>query len=222
MAAGEVQLRVEGVAKQFGGVTAVDEVSLEVREGEILSVIGPNGAGKTSLLNMVSGFYRPDRGRISFEGAEITSLPPSRIAELGIARTFQNIALFKGMTVLDNLMLGRHVRMKAGVLASFVYWGFAQKEEIAAVITHKDDPKEKQWFRSLGETAKSRGVKVLYSEDLNAAALESTVKNLKPTHILSFYYRHMIPMSVLNAAPMALNAVRALATTWSICASRSP
>jgi ABC-type branched-subunit amino acid transport system ATPase component len=92
-------------------------------------VIGPNGAGKTSLLNMVSGFYQPDRGRISFEGADITSLPPSRIAELGIARTFQNIALFKGMTVLDNLMLGRHVRMKAGVLASFVYWGFAQKEE---------------------------------------------------------------------------------------------
>ena len=131
MAAGEVQLRVEGVAKQFGGVTAVDEVSLEVREGEILSVIGPNGAGKTSLLNMVSGFYEPDRGRITFEGADITSLPPSRIAELGIARTFQNIALFKGMTVLDNLMPGRHVRMKAGVLASFVYWGLAQKEEIA-------------------------------------------------------------------------------------------
>ena len=131
MAAGQVQLRVEGVAKQFGGVTAVDEVSLEVHEGEILSVIGPNGAGKTSLLNMVSGFYQPDRGRISFEGADITSLAPSRIAELGIARTFQNIALFKGMTVLDNLMLGRHVRMKAGVLASFVYWGFAQKEEIA-------------------------------------------------------------------------------------------
>ena len=131
MTAGQVQLRAERVAKQFGGVTAVDEVSLVVHEGEILSVIGPNGAGKTSLLNMVSGFYQPDRGSISFEGADITSLPPSRIAELGIARTFQNIALFKGMTVLDNLMLGRHVRMKAGVLASFIYWGLAQKEEIA-------------------------------------------------------------------------------------------
>jgi branched-chain amino acid transport system ATP-binding protein len=126
-----IQLRVDGVAKQFGGVTAVDEVSLEVRTGEILSVIGPNGAGKTSLLNMISGFYQPDRGRIVFEGEDITRLPPSRVAERGIARTFQNIALFKGMTVLDNLMLGRHVRMKAGVLASFVYWGFAQKEEIA-------------------------------------------------------------------------------------------
>ena len=131
MAAGELQLSIEGVAKQFGGVTAVDDLSLEVREGEVLSIIGPNGAGKTSLLNMVSGFYRPDRGRITFEGEDITRLSPSRIAERGFARTFQNIALFKGMTVLDNLMLGRHVRMKSGVFSSFVYWGLAQKEEIA-------------------------------------------------------------------------------------------
>ena len=131
MATGDVQLRIDGVAKQFGGVTAVDDVSIEVRTGEILSIIGPNGAGKTSLLNMVSGFYRPDRGRIVFEGEDITELAPSRVAERGIARTFQNIALFKGMTVLDNLMLGRHVRMKAGVFSSFVYWGLAQKEEIA-------------------------------------------------------------------------------------------
>ena len=131
MAAGQAQLRVDDVAKHFGGVTAVDGVSFEVRTGEILSIIGPNGAGKTSLLNMVSGFYRPDRGRITFENEDITRLAPSRIAERGIARTFQNIALFKGMTVLDNLMLGRHVRMRAGVFASFVYWGLAQKEEIA-------------------------------------------------------------------------------------------
>ena len=131
MATGDVQLRIDGVAKQFGGVTAVDDVSIEVRTGEILSIIGPNGAGKTSLLNMVSGFYRPDRGRIVFEGEDITELAPSRVAERGIARTFQNIALFKGMTVLDNLMLGRHVRMKSGVFSSFVYWGLAQKEEIA-------------------------------------------------------------------------------------------
>jgi branched-chain amino acid transport system ATP-binding protein len=98
VAAGEAQLRVEDVAKHFGGVIAVDGVSFEVREGEILSIIGPNGAGKTSLLNMVSGFYRPDRGRITFEGEDITHMPPSRIAERGVARTFQNIALFKGMT----------------------------------------------------------------------------------------------------------------------------
>jgi branched-chain amino acid transport system ATP-binding protein len=146
-----VQLRVEGVAKQFGGVTAVDEVSLEVHQGEILSVIGPNGAGKTSLLNMISGFYRPDRGRITFEGEDITRLSPSRVAERGFARTFQNIALFKGMTVLDNLMLGRHIRMKAGVLGSFVYWGFAQKEEIA----HREKVEDLIEFLKLEDLRKS-------------------------------------------------------------------
>src|SRR5438876_6228062 len=96
-----------------------------------MSVIGPNGAGKTTLLNMISGFYHPDRGRIVLEGRDVTDLAPSRIAARGVARTFQNIALFAGMTVLDNLMLGRHVHMRSGVLGSFVYWGFAQKEEVA-------------------------------------------------------------------------------------------
>jgi branched-chain amino acid transport system ATP-binding protein len=124
-------LEIRDVSKSFGGVQAVSHVSLDVSKGEILSVIGPNGAGKTSLLNMVSGFYHPDRGRVMLEEKDITDLAPSRIAELGVARTFQNIALFKGMTVLDNLMLGRHVHMKAGVLKSFVYWGLAQTEEVA-------------------------------------------------------------------------------------------
>jgi branched-chain amino acid transport system ATP-binding protein len=125
------QLQIAEVSKSFGGVLAVNRVSLEVRRGEILSVIGPNGAGKTTLLNMISGFYHPDQGRITLDATDTTQSAPSRVAELGVARTFQNIALFKGMTVLDNLMLGRHVRMKAGVFSSFVYWGFAQKEEIA-------------------------------------------------------------------------------------------
>ena len=124
-------LEVREVSKAFGGVQAVQRVSLDVAKGDIVSVIGPNGAGKTSLLNMISGFYHPDSGRIMLEERDISDLAPSRIAELGIARTFQNIALFKGMTVLDNLMLGRHVHMKSGVLASFVYWGMAQKEEVA-------------------------------------------------------------------------------------------
>src|SRR5438874_11492344 len=106
-------------------------MSFSVRRGEIASIIGPNGAGKTSLLNMISGFYRPDTGSIIFQGRDITNLRPAAIAALGIARTFQNIALFGGMTVFDNIMLGRHVRMKAGVLSSFIYWGLAQKEEIA-------------------------------------------------------------------------------------------
>jgi branched-chain amino acid transport system ATP-binding protein len=130
-AAGETQLAISDVSKHFGGVRAVDSVSLSVRRGGLVSVIGPNGAGKTSLLNMISGFYRPDTGSIIFEGDDITGSRPSQVAALGIARTFQNIALFSGMTVLDNIMLGRHVRMKAGVLSSFVYWGLAQKEEVA-------------------------------------------------------------------------------------------
>ena len=125
------QLEIRDVSKSFGGVQAVTTVSLDVQQGELLSVIGPNGAGKTSLLNMISGFYHPDSGRIALEGTDVTDLAPSRIAERGVARTFQNIALFRGMTVLDNLMLGRHVHMRSGVLASVLYWGFAQKEEVA-------------------------------------------------------------------------------------------
>src|SRR5262244_4420367 len=124
------QLEIAEVSKAFGGVQAVTRVSLDVQRGEILSVIGPNGAGKTTLLNMISGFYHPDSGRIALEGADISRLKPSLVAERGVARTFQNIALFRGMTVLDNLMLGRHVRMRAGVLASFLYWRLAQKEEV--------------------------------------------------------------------------------------------
>ncbi len=127
------QLDITEVSKSFGGVQAVGRVSLEVRRGEILSVIGPNGAGKTTLLNMISGFYHPDSGRIALDGTDVTHTAPFRMAELGVARTFQNIALFRGMTVLDNLMLGRHVHMRSGVLASFVYWGLAQKEE----VTHR-------------------------------------------------------------------------------------
>ena len=127
------QLDIQEVSRSFGGVQAVTRVSLEVPPGELLSVIGPNGAGKTTLLNMISGFYHPDRGRITLDGRDVTDYAPSRIAALGVARTFQNIALFSGMTVLDNLMLGRHVHMRAGVLASFVYWRMAQKEE----VTHR-------------------------------------------------------------------------------------
>ena len=122
------QLAATAVSKRFGGVRAVENVTLQVGRGEIVSVIGPNGAGKTSLLNMVSGFYRPTSGTIAFEGRDITSTKPSAIAKLGIARTFQNIALFGGLSVLDNIMLGRHVHMRAGVLASLVYWGPAQRE----------------------------------------------------------------------------------------------
>jgi len=127
----DILLAATAVSKRFGGVTAVENVSIAVKRGSIAAIIGPNGAGKTSFLNMVSGFYRPDGGTIRFAGTDTTRFRPAEIAALGIARTFQNIALFGGMTVLDNLMLGRHVHMKSGILSSFIYWGLAQKEEVA-------------------------------------------------------------------------------------------
>jgi len=123
-------LRVEDVSLSFGGLNALSNVSLEVRQGEIPAIIGPNGAGKTSLLNCINGFYRPDRGAIAFEDQEITRLPPYKIAALGISRTFQNIALYTGMSVLDNLMAARHVHMKHGMLAGALYFGRALKEEL--------------------------------------------------------------------------------------------
>jgi branched-chain amino acid transport system ATP-binding protein len=125
------QLAAIALSKRFGGVTAVEDISIAVRKSEIVSIIGPNGAGKTSLLNMISGFYRPTSGTIRFEGRDITAARPSEVARLGIARTFQNIALFGGLTVLDNIMLGRHVHMRSGVLAALVYWGPARAEEVA-------------------------------------------------------------------------------------------
>jgi branched-chain amino acid transport system ATP-binding protein len=115
---------------RFGGVVALAGVSIEVERGEIFAIIGPNGAGKTSLLNSVCGLYRPQRGRITFEGRDITRLAPHRVAKLGVARSFQNIELFAGMSVLDNLMLGRHVHMRSGVLDGAIYLGRARTEEI--------------------------------------------------------------------------------------------
>ena len=125
------QLSIRNVSKHFGGVVAVGGVSFEITQGEMISVIGPNGAGKTTLLNMISGFYHPDHGSVVCEGRDITLFSPSRIATLGIARTFQNIALFRGMTVLDNLMLGRHIHMHTGVLAAMLRAGPALREEVA-------------------------------------------------------------------------------------------
>lgn len=127
----EVHLAIENVAIGFGGVKALDGVSLTVPRGSITSIIGPNGAGKTSLINCISGRYIPQKGTVRFEGRDITRMPPSRRAELRIARTFQNIALFKHMSVLDNLMTGRHALMRSGLLACGLYWGPARREEIA-------------------------------------------------------------------------------------------
>jgi len=128
---GEPILVVENVMKAFGGLQALNDISFEVREGEILSIIGPNGAGKSVMFNCVNGLpgYRPDSGKITFEGQDITHWPPHKRAYAGISRTFQKIELFGGMTVLDNAKLGRHIKMKTGWLDGGFYWGRAAKEE---------------------------------------------------------------------------------------------
>jgi len=134
---GDLQLQIDAVDLRFGEVVALDGVSLDVRQGEILAIIGPNGAGKTTLLNCISGLYRPVRGRIRyFDGGEgracdLIGRKPHHIARLGVARSFQNIELFRHMTVLDNLLSGCHIHMKAGILACMVYRGRARREEIA-------------------------------------------------------------------------------------------
>jgi branched-chain amino acid transport system ATP-binding protein len=125
------QLEIDSVSLDFGGVRALSNVRFNVYPGTIQAIIGPNGAGKTSLLNCISGLYRPQRGAIRFEGRNVVGMTPHAIARLGIARSFQNIELFRHMTVLDNLMLGRHIHMRSGVLSGGLYWGSAQREEIA-------------------------------------------------------------------------------------------
>jgi len=124
------KLKLREITLNFGGVSALSGVSFDVRDGELLAIIGPNGAGKTSILNCINGFYRPQRGEIVFEGQDICHLSPHRIARLGIGRTFQNIELFTGLSVLDNLMAARHLHMKRGALAGALYFGPARREEI--------------------------------------------------------------------------------------------
>jgi branched-chain amino acid transport system ATP-binding protein len=126
----EVLLKAEDIHISFGGVKALRGVSLEIRKGEIFSLIGPNGAGKTVCLNCLNGLYRPQEGKIFFEGREITPLKPYQRAKLGIARSFQKIELFKGMTVLDNIRLGRHIHIKTHLLDGLVYLGRAARQEI--------------------------------------------------------------------------------------------
>jgi len=127
---GEVVLSVEGVSLSFGGVKALADVSFDVREHEVRAIIGPNGAGKSSLLNVLNGVYHPQRGKIRFKGKEFSDMKPHEAAIMGIARTFQGIALFKGMTVLDNIMTGRNLRMRSGILAQALRIGPAEREEI--------------------------------------------------------------------------------------------
>jgi branched-chain amino acid transport system ATP-binding protein len=125
-----VKLRIDSLSLSFGGVRALIDVSLDIRENEILAVIGPNGAGKTCLLNSINGFYKPQQGEIYFDGQRITRMRPDKVAKMGIARTFQNIELYTGLTTLDNIMAARHVFMKQNFIAGALYFGWAHREEI--------------------------------------------------------------------------------------------
>ena len=124
-------LEIEGLTLAFGGVKALNGITMSVAPGSITSVIGPNGAGKTSLFNTISGFYRPQSGSLRFDGEDITRLPAPERARRGLARSFQNIALFRGMTVLDNIKLGRHCHLRTNIFDALLYFGRARREEVA-------------------------------------------------------------------------------------------
>jgi len=134
----KVKLRIDKLSLSFGGVRALIDVSLDIRDNEILAIIGPNGAGKTALLNCINGFYKPQKGEIHYDGQRITRMRPDKLAKLGIARTFQNIELYTGLSTQDNIMAARHVLMKQNFITGALYFGWAHKEEIEHRRTVED------------------------------------------------------------------------------------
>ena len=128
---GEVILEVKNISLAFGGVKALTDISFDVREHEIRAIIGPNGAGKSSMLNCINGVYQPQHGSIAFRGQTFKHMNSRQVAEMGLARTFQNLALFKGMSVLDNIMTGRNLKMKTNIFQQALHWGAAAREEAA-------------------------------------------------------------------------------------------
>src|SRR5580692_10956637 len=116
------------ISRSFDGVQALKNASVSIGRGEIFGLVGPNGSGKTTLVNAITGFYPPQRGRILYDGRDITGMRPHRVARLGIARTFQNLALFRGMSVLDNILMGRHIHMRPAALATLFYWWWAERD----------------------------------------------------------------------------------------------
>ena len=127
---GDVVLSLNNISLSFGGVKALTDISFDVREHEVRAIIGPNGAGKSSMLNVINGVYTPQQGEIIFRGQHFNRMSSRQVAEMGVARTFQSLALFKGMSVLDNIMAGRNLKMKTGVLAQMLHWGPALREEV--------------------------------------------------------------------------------------------
>lgn len=134
----DVKIRIEDLSLSFGGVEALEGINIDIKDNEILAIIGPNGAGKTCVLNCINGFYKPQKGEIYFEGKKITRMRPDKIARMSIARTFQNIELYSGLSTLDNLMAARHVLMKQNFLSSILYFGWAHREEIKHRKTVED------------------------------------------------------------------------------------
>lgn len=136
--AGNIRIKIENLSLAFGGVKALTDINIDIRDKEILAIIGPNGAGKTCILNCINGFYKPQVGEITFDGKRITRIRPDKAARLGLARTFQNIELYTGLSTLDNIMAARHVVMKQNALASALYFGWAHKEEVTHRKTVED------------------------------------------------------------------------------------
>jgi branched-chain amino acid transport system ATP-binding protein len=128
---GEVILQVQNISLRFGGVKALTDISFDVREHEVRAIIGPNGAGKSSMLNCINGVYAPQEGQITFRGHTFSHMNSRQVAKMGVARTFQNLALFKGMNVVDNLMTGRNLKMKSNLFQQAWRWGAAEREEVA-------------------------------------------------------------------------------------------
>ena len=148
---GEVVLDVKNISLAFGGVKALTDISFDVLEHEVRAIIGPNGAGKSSMLNCINGVYTPQQGTISFQGQTFDHMDSRQVAEMGIARTFQNLALFKGMSVIDNIMTGRNLHMKCNVFLQALRWGPAEKEEILQreFVEHIIDFLEIQPYRKI-------------------------------------------------------------------------
>ncbi|MET0542100.1 MAG: ABC transporter ATP-binding protein [Variovorax sp.] len=146
---GEVILDVQNISLGFGGVKALTDISFDVREHEVRAIIGPNGAGKSSMLNCINGVYQPQQGSSTFRGQTFKHMNSRQVAEMGVARTFQNLALFKGMSVLDNIMTGRNLKMKSSLLAQAFRWGPAEREELVQreFVEHIIDFLEIQAFR---------------------------------------------------------------------------
>jgi branched-chain amino acid transport system ATP-binding protein len=134
----DVRIKLDHLSLSFGGVRALVDINIDIRDKEILAIIGPNGAGKTCILNCINGFYKPQSGEIIFDGKRITRIRPDRAAKMGLARTFQNIELYTGLSTLDNIMAARHILMRQNALASALYFGWAHKEEIVHRRTVED------------------------------------------------------------------------------------